>query len=112
MAGVVEAAGLREAVDEVAVALVGGDATGGRVRLREEPLLLEHGHLVAHRGRRDVHPGRVDHMARADGLRCFDVLLHDGKENGCLAFVHFVASTWRFTWRSPVRLASGSVAAW
>ena len=88
-------------VDEEAVALVGGDATGRRVRLDQVALLLEHGHLVAHGGRADLHARRVGDVGRPDRLRGGDVLLHDRPQDGCLAFVEhvrrqcgFVTSGW------------------
>ncbi len=43
-----------EGVDEEAVPEIGGNPTGRRVRLRDEALALEDGHVVADRGAR--HP--------------------------------------------------------
>ena len=64
---VVEAPRRAQVVDEEPVPLVGRDAAGRRVRLDEVPLLLEHGHLVAHRRRRDAHAGRVGDVGRPTG---------------------------------------------
>ena len=83
----VEPAGRGHVVDEEAVALVGGDAPGRRVRLGEVALLLEHGHLVAHGGRADLHAGRIGDVRGPHRLRGGDVLLHDGSQDGGLAFV-------------------------
>ena len=76
-----------EVVDEEAVALVGRDAPGRRVRLDEVALLLEHGHLVAHRRGRDAHAGRVGDVGGPDGKRRGDVLLHHRTQDRRLAFV-------------------------
>ena len=83
----VEATGRGHVVDEEAVALVGGNAAGRRVRLGEVALLLEHGHLVAHGGRADLHAGRVGDVGGPHRLRGGDVLLHHGPQDGGLAFV-------------------------
>ena len=75
-------------VDEVAVALVGGDAAGAGVGLDEVALLLEQRHLVADRGRRHLRPrARRRRGPSPPAGRCLDVLLHDGPEDGGLAFV-------------------------
>jgi hypothetical protein len=84
---VVEATGLAEVVDEEAVALVGGDATRRGVGLGEEPFLLEHGHLVAHGGRRNVDVVGAGDVGGADGLARTDVLLHHGSQDGGLAII-------------------------
>ncbi len=87
----VEPSGCRDVVDEEPVALVGRHSPGRGVRLRQVPLLLEHRHLVANRGRADMNAGRVGDVRRPHGLRRADVLLHDGSENGGLAFVEHLA---------------------
>ena len=87
----VEATGGRDVVDEKPISLVGRHAAGGGVRLREVALLLEHRHLVANRGRTDPHTRQVGDMGRAHRLRRRDVLLHDGSEDGGLAFVEHLA---------------------
>ena len=84
--------GRRQVVDEEPVALVGRDAAGRRVRLDEVALLLEHGHLVAHRRRGHLHAGRVGDVGRAHGLRRGDVLLHDGAQDRGLAVVEHAGS--------------------
>ena len=88
----VEAAGRHEVVDEEPVALVGRDPAGRRVRLHEIALLLEHGHLVAHRGRGHSHAGRVGDVGRAHGLRRRDVLLHDCAQDRRLPIIEHAGS--------------------
>ena len=83
--------GVVDVVDEEPVSLVGRHSTGRRVRLRQVPLLLEHRHLVADGGGADPHPGQIGDMRRPDRLRRGDVLLHDGSEDGGLAFVEHLA---------------------
>ena len=87
----VEATGCGHVVDEESVSLVGGNATGGCVRLRQVALLFEDGHLVAHRGRADSHSRQLGNVRRTDRLSGGDVLLHDGSEDGGLAFVEHLA---------------------
>ena len=82
-----EARRLAEVVDEEAVALLGGDPAGAGVGLAEVALLLEGGHVVAHGGRRHRHGGRPHDVRRPHRLGGVDVLLHDGPEDGGLAFV-------------------------
>ena len=82
-----EAGGLAEVVDEEAVALLGGDPAGAGVGLAEVALLLEGGHVVAHRGRRHLHAGGPHDVRGPHRLGGVDVLLHDGPEDGGLAFV-------------------------
>src|SRR5262249_56499173 len=66
---------LGEVVDEVAVAQVGRYPARGRVRLRDVPLVLEHGHVVADgRARHAQLAGSGDALG-TDGLRRLDVLL-------------------------------------
>jgi cytidyltransferase-like protein len=74
-------------IHEEAVALVGGHTAGRGVRLGEIALLLEDGHLVADRGGRDIDRGHPGHVGGPDGLAGGHVLLHDGAQDGCLAFV-------------------------
>ena len=76
-----------ELIDEEAVALVGGDPTGARVRLGEIAVALEGGHLVTERRRRDTQVGGAGDVRRPDGLGGLDVLAHHGPENGGLAIV-------------------------
>jgi hypothetical protein len=81
-----------QSVDEEPVALVGRDPPRRGVGLHEVALLLEHRHLVAHRGRRHADAGRVGDVGRPDRLRGRDVLLHHGAEDGCLAFVEHLGT--------------------
>ncbi len=76
-----ELAFAREVVDEVAVAAVGGDAPGRRVRLHEVPVTFEDGHLVADRGARHTEPAGARDRLRPDRLRRLDVLLDDGSQD-------------------------------
>ena len=96
-----EAGRLPEVVDEEAVALLGGDPAGAGVGLAEVALLLEGGHVVAHRGRRHRHRGRLHDVRRPHRLGGVDVLLHDGPEDGGLAFVEHARS-----WHSMLPSAS------
>ena len=57
-----------QVVDEVAIALVGRDASGRRVGLGEVALALEGDHLGAHRRRRDVEVGAGGDRGGTDGL--------------------------------------------
>ncbi len=68
-----EAVGL--CVHVVAVSRVGRDASGARVRVGQEPELLERSHLVADRGARDTEAGALGDRLGADGLPRPDVLL-------------------------------------
>ena len=100
--GRVEPARHGQVVDEEPVALVGRDAPGRGVRLGEVALLLEHGHLVAHRRRTDLDAGRVGDMGRADRLRGLDVLLDHRPEDGCLTLVEHVGMHLVAGWMVPV----------
>ena len=64
-----------------------GTRPGAGVRLGDQPLLLERGHVVAHRGRRDAEPVPLDERLGADRLLGGDVVLDDGAEHGEPAFV-------------------------
>ena len=83
--GVAQADGLRERVDEVAVAGVGGDAAGGRVGLREVAHLLERRQLVADGGGRDAQPDDLRDGLAADRLTRPDVLVDQGAQDAALA---------------------------
>ena len=74
--------GRGQVVDEEAVALVGRDAAGARVRLDQIALALERDHLGAHGGRGDLHPRCVGHVGGADRLGRADVLGHHRLEDG------------------------------
>ena len=84
---------LGEPVDEEAVALVGGDAPGAGVRLGDQPLLLERGHVVADRGGRDTQAVPLDEGLAADRLAGGDVVLDDRAEHGEPAVLLHVASS-------------------
>ena len=83
----VEMAGRREVVDEEPVALVGRHPAGAGVRLAEEALLLQHGHVVADGRGRHRDAGGLGHVTRPHRLRGVDVLLHDGTEDGGFAVI-------------------------
>ncbi|STX02040.1 Uncharacterised protein [Kocuria rosea] len=71
----------RDLVDERAVALVRGDPARARVGGRDQALLLERGHVVAHGGRRDAEPVPVHEGLGADRLAEVHVVLHDGLQD-------------------------------
>ena len=83
----VEGAGAAQLVDEEPVALVGRDPSGAGVGLGQVPVPLECGHVGAHGGRGDAHPGGVDHVLGSDRLGRADVLGDHGVEDGRLARV-------------------------
>ena len=66
------------------VRLLGRDAAGRRVRMREQAARLELGELVADRRRRDAQTGALDEVPRADRLAGRDVLLDDAREEVAL----------------------------
>ena len=66
-----------EPVDEDAVARVGGHPARRRVRRVDEALLLEQGHVVAHRSRADPEVVALDERLAPDRLGGLDVVLHD-----------------------------------
>ena len=68
---------LGEPVDEEPVAGVGGHPAGAGVRLGDQPLLLERGHVVADRRRRDAEVVPVDQRLAADRLVGGDEVLDD-----------------------------------
>jgi hypothetical protein len=72
-------------VDEEAIPEVSRDASRRRVRVREQPLLFEHGQLIPHGRRRDLHRRTFDQGLRADRRPRGHVLLHDQYENLLLA---------------------------
>ena len=88
----------REVIDVEAIALVGRDATGGRVWLGEVALLLEVRHVVAHRGRRDRDCPAAGDVARAHRLGRRDVFLHHRAEDGDFAFVKHGSSLSGYRW--------------
>ena len=97
-----------EPVDEEPVARVGRDPARGGVRRMDQPLLLEDGHVVADRGRRDAQVVAFDEGLGPDRLRGLDVVLDDGAQHGepTLLAHDATSSAWladRF--RSPQRLA-------
>ena len=89
--GPVESARRRQMIDEVPIALVGGDSTGRGVRLDQIPVLFELRHLVAHGRRRHANRRNVGDVTRTDRLRGRDVLLHHGGQDRCLAVVEHLA---------------------
>ncbi len=60
--GRAEDAGLRQMVDEEAIALVGGDPPGAGVRLHEIPITLQGHHFGPHGGRGNLHAWGVRHV--------------------------------------------------
>ena len=65
----------QQRIDEEAVTLVGGHATGRGVRRRDEAVLLEVRHDVADRGRAEIEARITGEVARTDGLSFADVAL-------------------------------------
>ena len=76
----------QQLVGVVAVTPFGRHAPRRRVRMREQPEVLELCQLGPDRGRRDAQVGARDERLRADGLARADELLHDASENGLLPF--------------------------
>jgi hypothetical protein len=85
---------VRQPVDEQPVALVGGHPAGAGVRLGDVALVLQHGHVVADRGRRDTQRVPLDQGLRPDRLAGVDVVLDDGAQHGESAVLaHGLASS-------------------
>src|SRR5207249_7536588 len=61
------------------------DPPGRRMRVAQEPELLERGHLVTDRGARHAQAGALGDRLRADRLTRSNVLLDDGVQDGGLA---------------------------
>ena len=77
---------LEQAVGEEPVAVVGGHAPGGRVRVREQASPLELGQLAADRRRPTTSsPDSLDERLRRDRLAGRHVLLHDEAEDLALS---------------------------
>src|SRR5262249_39669404 len=74
-------------IDEDAVAGVGGDAPGAGVRLGDQPLLLERGHVVADGRRLDAEMVPISEGLAADRLAGGNEILDDGPQHLELAFV-------------------------
>ena len=72
---------LGEPVDEEPVAGVGRDPAGAGVRLGDQALFLEHGHVVADRRRRDAQVVPIGQRLAADGLVGGDEVLDDGAQD-------------------------------
>ena len=73
-----------QALDEVAVAQIGRDAAGGRVRVRQQAEILERGELVPHGRRRNVEPVLADKGRRRHRLGRGDVLADNGTQQVAL----------------------------
>src|SRR5262249_40609556 len=70
--------------------LVGRDAARAGVRLGDVALLLQHGHVVADRGRRHVQVVPVHQGPGADRLHRGDIVLDDGAQDRKLSVVEHV----------------------
>src|SRR5216683_1779118 len=79
---------VHEEVDEVPVAVVGRDAAGRGVGLREVPGLRELGQLAPDRGRGQVHEVAALQRLRPDRHRARGELVHDRPENRLLTGLH------------------------
>ena len=77
---------LEQVAGVVAIAAVGGYATGGRVRVRKQSDLLQLGELAPHCRCRDQYPRSLDQALRADGLPRGDVFLDHTENDLLLAF--------------------------
>ena len=75
-----EVALLHQRLDVIAVALVGRHAAGGGVRVADEALVLEPGHLAADGCRRERQVEAAHDRLGADGVRRVDVLADDEAE--------------------------------
>ena len=73
-----------EALDEEAVAEIGGNASRGRMGVRQQAELLERGELVAHRRGRDVQPVALDERHGRDRPGRRDVLPDHGAQKVAL----------------------------
>ena len=80
-------------VDEQAVAARGGDAAGAGVRAGDQAELLEIGHHVADRRRRQLEAAGARQRARADRLAVGDVAFDQGLQQGLGALVEHGSQT-------------------
>ena len=80
-------------VDEQPVAPVGGDPSGGGVRLGDVALVLEDRHVVADGRRGHTQLMTLDDALGPDRLVGAHEVLHDGAQHGELAVVEHVASS-------------------
>jgi hypothetical protein len=72
-----------------------GDPARAGVRLGDQPLLLQCGHVVAHGGGRDTQSVPLDQRLAADRLARGHVVLDDGAQHGQLAvLLHLASSRW------------------
>ena len=83
--------GLHQLVDVGAIAGIGGNAAGRRVRLHQVAAGLELGHLVANRRRADAEVVLLGKRLRADRLGGRDVFVDDRREDIGLALVEAAA---------------------
>ena len=80
-------------VHEQPVSLVGRDAARAGMRLGDVALLLEHGHLVADRRRRDVQVVAVHQRLRAHRLHRGDIVADDGAQDRELPVVQHLPTS-------------------
>ncbi len=99
-------------VDEEAVALVRRDAPGARVRLGDEALVLQRGHVVADRGGGDTELVPLGQRLGADRLLGPDIVLDDGAQHFESAFTEHRAhlQSGRVTGARPGSSGSSSLA--
>ncbi|CAB5015574.1 unannotated protein [freshwater metagenome] len=81
-----------EAVDEEAVAQIGRDAAGARVRLGDVALVLERCHVISDGRGRDSEAVAFDECLRAHRFVGRDVVLDDGAEHGEASILEHRAS--------------------
>ena len=77
-----------QVIHVVAVALAGGDAAGGGVRLFDVAFVGEVAHLVAHGGRGHAQVVTLGDGAGAYRLGVGDIVVDDSAEDAFLSFVH------------------------
>jgi hypothetical protein len=101
-----KAARAHQVIDEKAVAAVGRDSPGRRVRLGEIAEVLEIGHDVAEAGRRELEAAAFRERAGADRLTAGDMLHDDLAQHLACAAVELVSGDvqalyhWLALWQS------------
>ena len=78
---------LADRLDEVAVAGVGRDSTGGRVGMGQQPGSFEVGEDIPNGRARNAEPVSLDERGRSDGRCGRDIFLDDGPEDRFCAWI-------------------------
>src|SRR5207248_3155511 len=92
--------GAQQRVHVGAIRLVGGHATGRRVRMEEKTLLLQVAHRVANRRRRNAQAKATCQRPRAGRLGGLNVRLNDSFENATLALRQLLYTAHKFKCRN------------